>query len=72
MIPTLLLDLDSLVPDYIASIPIDPMDGAPLRYNRSTLKIYSVGLDFIDDKGVADRPGQMKGKNELVIELEPD
>ena len=46
--------LEELVPDYIASVPIDPMDGQPLRYvvNDEGYALYSVGRNRIDDGGV--------------------
>ena len=34
--------LESLVPEFIDSIPIDLMDGKLLRYNTEALRIYSV------------------------------
>ena len=47
--------LDSLVPDLINSVPIDPFDGQPLRYRleeEDEYVLYSVGLDGDDDGGV--------------------
>jgi hypothetical protein len=43
--------LTALVPDYLASVPLDPFDGAPLRYCRieSGAVIYSIGKDGRDD-----------------------
>jgi hypothetical protein len=45
--------LDRLVPDYLAAVPADPFDGAPLRYQRLTrgFVVYSVGEDGKDDGG---------------------
>ena len=46
--------LDVLVPRYLDRVPSDPMTGEPLRYVRAadgTFKLYSVGLDGIDDGG---------------------
>jgi hypothetical protein len=47
-------DLKELTPSYLASIPIDPMDGKPLRYRPNsdgTFLLYSVGEDGVDDGG---------------------
>jgi hypothetical protein len=47
-------DLKSLVPDVLKSVPVDFMDGKPLRYrlgNADTFVFHSVGLDCIDDGG---------------------
>lgn len=43
--------LDSLVPDYIDTIPNDRFDGMPIRYDRDRGIIYSVGLNLKDDSG---------------------
>jgi hypothetical protein len=46
--------LDSLVPKFIAAMPVDPVDGEPLRYrlNRDgTFLLYSVGDNGVDDGG---------------------
>lgn len=43
--------IEDLVPDYIDSIPVDPFDGAPLRYDKEQAILYSVGNDFVDDGG---------------------
>ncbi len=45
--------LDSLVPEYIPSVPLDPFDGQPLRFlhlDRGYV-VYSVGQDLTDDGG---------------------
>ena len=46
--------LESLAPEFVASTPIDPMDGKPLRYRVSTdgtVLLYSVGIDGEDQDG---------------------
>jgi hypothetical protein len=46
--------LTSLVPEFLEAVPIDPMDGQPLRYRREEdggFLLYSVGLDGIDQGG---------------------
>jgi hypothetical protein len=48
--------LDQLVPDYLQEQPIDYMNGQPLRYRQQNQKswlLYSVGLDGLDDQGLA-------------------
>ncbi|GDX99334.1 hypothetical protein LBMAG48_17380 [Phycisphaerae bacterium] len=49
-------DLAALVPTFLASIPIDPIDNAPLRYRadsaRATYTLWSIGPNAIDDGGV--------------------
>ncbi len=43
--------LADLVPRYLDAVPIDPWDGAPIRFNPSTRLLYSVGSDFRDSGG---------------------
>ncbi len=46
--------LEALVPRYLDRVPSDPMTGGPLRYLRAsdgTFKLYSIGLDGLDDGG---------------------
>lgn len=64
--------LDSLVPKYLPAIPLDEMDGKPLRFNSDAKILYSVGNDFRDDGGVPPgRAGGLKNRKEIAIELEP-
>lgn len=47
-------DLADLVPDYLDRLPIDFMDGQPLRYRRlpaDEFLLYSVNRDGVDDGG---------------------
>jgi hypothetical protein len=47
-------DLNSLVPEYVPSVPLDPVDGQPLRYRLNadgTFLLYSVGENGKDDGG---------------------
>ena len=48
--------LESLVPQYLANVPLDAFDGAPLRYRPATGEndlplLYSVGVDGVDQGG---------------------
>ncbi|HMN95802.1 MAG TPA: hypothetical protein PKC43_12035 [Phycisphaerales bacterium] len=54
-------DLAALVPDWLAAIPIDPFDGAPLRFELRDGRpwLWSVGPDRVDDRGA------------LALELRP-
>jgi hypothetical protein len=49
-------DLAALVPTFLASIPIDPIANAPLRYRAdsalATYTLWSIGPNAIDDGGV--------------------
>ena len=47
-------ELSTLAPDLLARVPIDLMDGKPLRYrlqSNGTYLLYSVGEDGVDDGG---------------------
>jgi hypothetical protein len=46
--------LDSLVPEFLSSVPIDYMDGKPVKYHLNadgSFTLYSVGEDGKDDGG---------------------
>jgi hypothetical protein len=47
-------ELSSLVPEFVPKVPLDPVDGQPLRYRRNadgTFLLYSVGENGKDDGG---------------------
>jgi hypothetical protein len=47
-------ELKQLIPQFLSSIPIDPIDGKPLRYRMQsdgTFLLYSVGVDGTDEGG---------------------
>jgi len=56
-------ELSALVPDFLAAVPRDPVDGKPLRYRLNpdgTFLLYSIGENATDDGGdpqVASSPG---------------
>ena len=46
--------LKELAPKFLSEIPIDPVDGAPVRYRRNadaSFHLYSVGENGVDDGG---------------------
>ncbi|MBE0545612.1 MAG: hypothetical protein IH623_30140 [Verrucomicrobia bacterium] len=48
--------LDALMPEFLSAVPIDYMDGQPMKYRRNTdgsFTLYSVGEDGVDDGGDA-------------------
>ena len=58
--------IDSLVPQYLSSVPEDPHDGKPLRYKRLDrgYMVYSVGEDGRDDGGKQAPPKDARKSNE--------
>ena len=44
--------LDELVPAYLPSVPLDPFDGKPFRYNPDLGVVYSVGKSLEDLGGI--------------------
>lgn len=64
--------LENLLPDYIGSIPSDPFDGAPLRYDKEQAILYSVGNDFVDDGGSEYPFAFQLGENDAGDEAEND
>jgi hypothetical protein len=61
-------DLSSLVPKYIAELPIDPFDGQPVRYKRTDrgYVVWCIGVDEKDDGGAERVPNAPKGSPEDV------
>ncbi|HEX3101056.1 MAG TPA: hypothetical protein VHQ01_04665, partial [Pyrinomonadaceae bacterium] len=46
--------LSELTPEFLASVPLDAVDGNPLRYRRNadgTYLLYSIGQNGVDDGG---------------------
>ena len=43
--------LEALVPDILASVPIDPYSGEPMRYDPTKGWVWSIGSDGIDSGG---------------------
>jgi hypothetical protein len=46
--------LAELTPEFLPAVPLDPVDGKPLRYRRNadgTFLLYSVGDDGVDNGG---------------------
>jgi hypothetical protein len=47
-------DLQALVPEFLAAVPRDVMDGQPLRYQLNadgSFLLYSIGEDGVDNRG---------------------
>lgn len=59
--------LEALVPQYLAAVPIDLMDGKPLKFRASAkgYVVYSIGEDGLDDGGLPfnERGTDPKDKN---------
>lgn len=52
--------LEALVPDFLAAVPIDPMDGQPIRYaqnDNGLFRLWSIGDDRQDQKGRRSKEG---------------
>lgn len=62
--------LGDLVPHYLDSVPIDPFDGAPLRYRLRDrgYVIYSVDRDGHDDGG-RERPANAKSTDRSTYDI---
>ena len=60
------LDLNSLVPEFLPSVPLDPVNGQPLRYRLKadgTFLLYSVGDNGVDDGGNPSPPKNIRSSN---------
>jgi hypothetical protein len=59
--------LSELTPEFLAAVPLDAVDGQPLRYRRNangTFLLYSVGEDGKDDGGDPRRPGYSESSSQ--------
>lgn len=72
--------LAAVSPQYLKSVPIDPMDGKPIRYDAKKGIIWSVGFDFEDNAGNAGHRifdkgtdfKSLKKEKDLVLDLRAD
>lgn len=55
--------VDELVPHFLASVPGDPFDGKPLRWDPKRKWIYSVSEDQTDDLGKHEVAEKVGGRN---------
>jgi len=44
-------ELTALTPDYIESVPVDPFDGKPLRYDRKERRIHASSEKYREEGG---------------------
>jgi len=64
--------LDKLCPRFLASVPLDPFDGEPLRYRRfeDGMVIYTTGYDGVDNGGNVDRnPSDPQSDADIGVRL---
>jgi hypothetical protein len=63
--------LEALRPDFLATVPSDPFDGAPLPYRRldDGIVIYSVGEDGRDDGGETESTSSPRASRNLGFRL---
>jgi hypothetical protein len=64
--------LDSLVPEYLATIPTDPFTGQSLKYRELArgYVVYSVGKDLSDDGGKEKPPRKDEGPYDVTFIVE--
>jgi hypothetical protein len=56
--------LNELVPEFLSSAPLDPVDGAPFHYRKEGEKdfmLWSIGWNDKDDDGLVCRSDKTKG-----------
>jgi len=63
-------NLNELVPQFLSAVPIDPFDGASLRYHclAKGYVIYSVGSDGHDDGG-REKPADWKSSDKITYDI---
>ena len=59
-------DLVALVPAYLPAMPLDAVDGKPIRYDARTGMLWSVGLDGVDAPGESDHSSRLPILEELI------
>ena len=68
-------DLQALVPSYLPMVPVDVMDGKPLRYDAKAGRLWSIGEDFLDSRGLTpDWPESVSEETpgvRVISKLEP-
>lgn len=66
--------LEDLTPDYLPAIPVDPIDGQPLRYRvdaDGAAAVYSIFADLKDDGGTTDIDDWTMQDGDYVWRLTP-
>ncbi|MGA3283911.1 MAG: hypothetical protein ABSD57_05575 [Verrucomicrobiota bacterium] len=63
-------NLKGLTPEFLSTVPVDPFDGAQLRYHRLAkgYVIYSVGADGHDDGG-REKPADWKPSDKTTYDI---
>jgi hypothetical protein len=62
--------LQAMVPDYLPRLPVDLMDGKPLRYERQERLLYSIGTDLADTAPAApEQKGLVSKDGKLLLRL---
>lgn len=59
--------LQELVPQYLETVPMDPFDDKPMRWNPSLQSVYSVYRDFNDDGGTYDQSANARRQKDLIL-----
>jgi hypothetical protein len=60
--------LETLVPEFLSAVPVDYMDGKPIKYRLNddgSFTLYSVGEDGQDDGGELSLPPEVKTTRDL-------
>ncbi len=64
--------LAELAPGYIEAVPLDPFDGAALKYKflDKGYVVYSVGMDGVDNDGTERTAENRKGEHDIIFTVE--
>lgn len=64
--------LDDLVPAFLPSVPNDPFDGRPLRYQKlpKGYRVYSIGANRKDDGGKEPNPKDYSAPSDITFTVE--
>lgn len=55
--------LETLIPNYLKSIPLDPYSGSPMLYSKQNKRIWSIGSDRKNNGGLSKRADSRMSNN---------
>jgi len=55
--------LEMLCPKFLSTVPLDPYDNQPMRWNLAAKAVYALGKDLTDDGGNISRPFNKEDKD---------
>ncbi|MES2572706.1 MAG: hypothetical protein V4710_21970, partial [Verrucomicrobiota bacterium] len=63
------LRLEALVPEFLHAIPLDVIDGAPMRYHRTangSFELWSIAINHRDERATVDPEKNLRDQPDWV------